>query len=243
MEDIERPISLRRNYKVQELEWRWTSHWYQEIYLICSELLQSKKEQDNSIPCVQYKPVTFDFEPIAIGSRFTFFHFFILDTVYFHLPSLSEEMKCVYGVSCYRQIEAKVCTFSLLLVFFKSGLKSILQTWNTYLFHFNVSCVSSHFVPPLSLPVLFCPLLLRTLLICAFVFCSFRFWRKRYIYVTSIPSITHTTLQIARTKMDAANPLSMGVTYFQCIGEADDWARQGERATILDGHELCSQTG
>ncbi|XP_036428003.1 late secretory pathway protein AVL9 homolog [Colossoma macropomum] len=29
------------------------------------------------------------------------------DTVYFHLPSLNEEMKCVYGVSCYRQIEAK----------------------------------------------------------------------------------------------------------------------------------------
>ncbi|XP_053495466.1 late secretory pathway protein AVL9 homolog [Ictalurus furcatus] len=29
------------------------------------------------------------------------------DTVYFLLPPLSEEMKCVYGVSCYRQIEAK----------------------------------------------------------------------------------------------------------------------------------------
>ncbi|KAI4885280.1 hypothetical protein NFI96_013679 [Prochilodus magdalenae] len=29
------------------------------------------------------------------------------DTVYFHLPSMNEEMKCVYGVSCYRQIEAK----------------------------------------------------------------------------------------------------------------------------------------
>uniref|UniRef100_A0A3Q3S7R9 AVL9 homolog (S. cerevisiase) n=1 Tax=Mastacembelus armatus TaxID=205130 RepID=A0A3Q3S7R9_9TELE len=29
------------------------------------------------------------------------------DTVYFHLPPLSEDMKCVYGVSCYRQIEAK----------------------------------------------------------------------------------------------------------------------------------------
>ncbi|XP_072523409.1 late secretory pathway protein AVL9 homolog isoform X2 [Salminus brasiliensis] len=29
------------------------------------------------------------------------------DTVYFHLPPLCEEMKCVYGVSCYRQIEAK----------------------------------------------------------------------------------------------------------------------------------------
>ncbi|XP_066522274.1 late secretory pathway protein AVL9 homolog [Hoplias malabaricus] len=29
------------------------------------------------------------------------------DTVYFHLPPLNEEMKCVYGVSCYRQIEAK----------------------------------------------------------------------------------------------------------------------------------------
>lgn len=29
------------------------------------------------------------------------------DTVFFHLPPLSEDMKCVYGVSCYRQIEAK----------------------------------------------------------------------------------------------------------------------------------------
>uniref|UniRef100_A0A4W6G3X0 AVL9 homolog (S. cerevisiase) n=1 Tax=Lates calcarifer TaxID=8187 RepID=A0A4W6G3X0_LATCA len=29
------------------------------------------------------------------------------DTVYFHLPPLSGDMKCVYGVSCYRQIEAK----------------------------------------------------------------------------------------------------------------------------------------
>ncbi|XP_034023595.1 late secretory pathway protein AVL9 homolog [Thalassophryne amazonica] len=29
------------------------------------------------------------------------------DTVFFHLPPLSGEMRCVYGVSCYRQIEAK----------------------------------------------------------------------------------------------------------------------------------------
>uniref|UniRef100_A0A3Q4ALB8 UDENN domain-containing protein n=1 Tax=Mola mola TaxID=94237 RepID=A0A3Q4ALB8_MOLML len=29
------------------------------------------------------------------------------DTVFFHLPPLSGVMKCVYGVSCYRQIEAK----------------------------------------------------------------------------------------------------------------------------------------
>uniref|UniRef100_A0A8C6SJA6 AVL9 cell migration associated n=1 Tax=Neogobius melanostomus TaxID=47308 RepID=A0A8C6SJA6_9GOBI len=29
------------------------------------------------------------------------------DTVFFHLPPLSAEQKCVYGVSCYRQIEAK----------------------------------------------------------------------------------------------------------------------------------------
>lgn len=29
------------------------------------------------------------------------------DTVYFHLPPLSGGQKCVYGVSCYRQIEAK----------------------------------------------------------------------------------------------------------------------------------------
>ncbi|XP_023671996.2 late secretory pathway protein AVL9 homolog [Paramormyrops kingsleyae] len=30
------------------------------------------------------------------------------DTVYFHLPPLGDETDCVYGVSCYRQIEAKV---------------------------------------------------------------------------------------------------------------------------------------
>lgn len=35
------------------------------------------------------------------------------DTVYFHLPPLSGDMKCVYGVSCYRQIEAKVGDCSL----------------------------------------------------------------------------------------------------------------------------------
>ncbi|KAM3860459.1 late secretory pathway protein AVL9 homolog [Diretmus argenteus] len=34
-------------------------------------------------------------------------HNYLEDTVYFHLPPLSEDMKCVYGVSCYRQIEAK----------------------------------------------------------------------------------------------------------------------------------------
>ncbi|GAA6089281.1 late secretory pathway protein AVL9 homolog [Tachysurus ichikawai] len=30
------------------------------------------------------------------------------DTVYFLLPPLREDLKCVYGVSCYRQIEAKM---------------------------------------------------------------------------------------------------------------------------------------
>uniref|UniRef100_A0AAY4A1J7 UDENN domain-containing protein n=1 Tax=Denticeps clupeoides TaxID=299321 RepID=A0AAY4A1J7_9TELE len=34
-------------------------------------------------------------------------HNFQEDTVYFHLPPLNGDMKCVYGVSCYRQIEAK----------------------------------------------------------------------------------------------------------------------------------------
>ncbi|XP_053714707.1 late secretory pathway protein AVL9 homolog [Synchiropus splendidus] len=34
-------------------------------------------------------------------------HNFQEDTVYFHLPPLGGDMKCVYGVSCYRQIEAK----------------------------------------------------------------------------------------------------------------------------------------
>ncbi|XP_077479876.1 late secretory pathway protein AVL9 homolog [Stigmatopora argus] len=34
-------------------------------------------------------------------------HNFQEDTVYFHLPPLGGDTKCVYGVSCYRQIEAK----------------------------------------------------------------------------------------------------------------------------------------
>ncbi|XP_063062604.1 late secretory pathway protein AVL9 homolog [Engraulis encrasicolus] len=34
-------------------------------------------------------------------------HNFQEDTIYFHLPPRDGEMKCVYGVSCYRQIEAK----------------------------------------------------------------------------------------------------------------------------------------
>ena len=35
-------------------------------------------------------------------------HNFVEDTVYFHLPSTTHEGKTVYGVSTYRQIEAKV---------------------------------------------------------------------------------------------------------------------------------------
>ncbi|XP_019730114.1 late secretory pathway protein AVL9 homolog [Hippocampus comes] len=34
-------------------------------------------------------------------------HNYLEDTVYFHLPPLGRDTKCVYGVSCYRQIEAK----------------------------------------------------------------------------------------------------------------------------------------
>lgn len=37
-----------------------------------------------------------------------FFFCFSSDTVFFHLPPRSGDTKCVYGVSCYRQIEAKV---------------------------------------------------------------------------------------------------------------------------------------
>jgi hypothetical protein len=36
-------------------------------------------------------------------------HNFVEDTVYFHLPSMAHPGKTVYGVSSYRQIEAKVC--------------------------------------------------------------------------------------------------------------------------------------
>jgi hypothetical protein len=35
-------------------------------------------------------------------------HNFVEDTVYFHLPSMAHPGKTVYGVSSYRQIEAKV---------------------------------------------------------------------------------------------------------------------------------------
>lgn len=35
-------------------------------------------------------------------------HNFVEDTVYFHLPSITQPGKTVYGVSSYRQIEAKV---------------------------------------------------------------------------------------------------------------------------------------
>lgn len=36
------------------------------------------------------------------------FCFFLTDTIYFHLPSLDGEQKTIYGVSCYRQMDAKV---------------------------------------------------------------------------------------------------------------------------------------
>ena len=44
-------------------------------------------------------------------------HNFVEDTVYFHLPSLTEPGKTVYGVSSYRQIEAKVGTVVLYKAF------------------------------------------------------------------------------------------------------------------------------
>ena len=36
------------------------------------------------------------------------FDYFFLDTVYFHLPALPENEGTIYGVSCYRQIDAAV---------------------------------------------------------------------------------------------------------------------------------------
>ncbi|CAL8399929.1 unnamed protein product [Gadus morhua 'NCC'] len=47
------------------------------------------------------------------------------DTVYFHLPPLSAEMKCVYGVSCYRQIEAKALKVRLADVTRETVQKSV----------------------------------------------------------------------------------------------------------------------
>ncbi|XP_045897928.1 late secretory pathway protein AVL9 homolog [Micropterus dolomieu] len=47
------------------------------------------------------------------------------DTVYFHLPPLSGDMKCVYGVSCYRQIEAKALKVRLADVTRETVQKSV----------------------------------------------------------------------------------------------------------------------
>jgi hypothetical protein len=33
------------------------------------------------------------------------------DTVFFHLPSLSDPKQTVYGISCYRQIPVEVCAY------------------------------------------------------------------------------------------------------------------------------------
>ncbi|XP_072306511.1 late secretory pathway protein AVL9 homolog [Eucyclogobius newberryi] len=47
------------------------------------------------------------------------------DTVYFHLPPLSGDLKCVYGVSCYRQIEAKALKVRLADVTRETVQKSV----------------------------------------------------------------------------------------------------------------------
>ncbi|KAG5268420.1 hypothetical protein AALO_G00212400 [Alosa alosa] len=52
-------------------------------------------------------------------------HNFQEDTVYFHLPPLDGEMKCVYGVSCYRQIEAKALKVRLADVTRETVQKSV----------------------------------------------------------------------------------------------------------------------
>ncbi|TDG97524.1 hypothetical protein EPR50_G00226990 [Perca flavescens] len=52
-------------------------------------------------------------------------HNFQEDTVYFHLPPLNEDMKCVYGVSCYRQIEAKALKVRLADVTRETVQKSV----------------------------------------------------------------------------------------------------------------------
>lgn len=36
-------------------------------------------------------------------------HNFDEDTVFFHLPSLSDPKQTVYGISCFRQIPVEVC--------------------------------------------------------------------------------------------------------------------------------------
>ncbi|XP_035268710.1 late secretory pathway protein AVL9 homolog [Anguilla anguilla] len=47
------------------------------------------------------------------------------DTVYFHLPPLHEGLKCVYGVSCYRQIESKALKVRLADVTRETVQKSV----------------------------------------------------------------------------------------------------------------------
>lgn len=40
-------------------------------------------------------------------------HNFENDTAYFHLSSLTDPKKTVFGISCYRQIPAEVCQNSI----------------------------------------------------------------------------------------------------------------------------------
>lgn len=55
-------------------------------------------------------------------------HNFVEDTVYFHLPSITEPGKTVFGVSSYRQIEAKV---------YLNEIKSLKKNINHLLIFFN----------------------------------------------------------------------------------------------------------
>lgn len=70
----------------------------------------NNKEDCKSIMSVLLSNSVVHVKHTAIFSIIIFSIFFrrSADTVYFHLPPLSVEMKCVYGVSCYRQIDAKV---------------------------------------------------------------------------------------------------------------------------------------
>lgn len=55
-------------------------------------------------------------------------HNFVEDTVYFHLPSMSHPGKTVYGVSSYRQIEAKVAIGNIQLFLFYFLTNYVLST-------------------------------------------------------------------------------------------------------------------
>ncbi|XP_025056345.1 late secretory pathway protein AVL9 homolog isoform X1 [Alligator sinensis] len=77
-----------------------TSHtWYLEVEFSYPPLIPGEGHDSHSLP-EEWKYLPFLALPDGA-------HNYQEDTVFFHLPPRSEERTTVYGVSCYRQIEAK----------------------------------------------------------------------------------------------------------------------------------------